>query len=164
MKMMKTTALAVLLSATSVFANDYTHGDLTIEQPHAFETSKTANVAGGYMTITNAGATNDRLVEVRTATIARVELHLSETDANGVARMTKQDGIEVPAGGSVTLEPGALHVMFMGLNGDPFEAGETVAATLVFEQAGEVGIAFDVVERRASDHGGMGASGHKMSD
>ena len=129
-----------------------------------FETAKTVNVAGGYMTLENSGDTNDTLIEVRVATIPRVELHLSETDANGVARMIKQDGIPVPAGETVTLKPGGLHVMFMGLNGDPFELGEEIPATLVFEQAGEVEVIFNVEERGADDHKAMDHSGHKMSD
>ena len=40
--------------------------------------------------------------------------------------------------------PGGLHVMFMGLNGDPFETGESFDAVLVFEAAGEVPVTFYV--------------------
>lgn len=148
-------ALAVLISAGFAQADDYTLGDLRIDHPRAFETAKSANVGGGYMTITNNGTTDDTLTAVRVAEIPRIELHLSETDTNGVARMTKQDGIRVPAGETVTLMPGGLHVMFMGLGGDPFEAGEQIKATLVFETAGEVDVMFDVEARTASDHSGM---------
>jgi copper(I)-binding protein len=55
--------------------------------------------------------------------------------------------IDVPAGGTAVLEPGGLHVMFMGLDGDGLDAGEQVPATLVFEKAGSVDIMFDVVAR-----------------
>jgi copper(I)-binding protein len=37
--------------------------------------------------------------------------------------------------------------MFMGLDGDPFEAGESVPATLVFETAGRVEVEFKVEPR-----------------
>jgi copper(I)-binding protein len=158
------TALAVLLSTGMAHAHDYTVGDITIAHPMAFETAKTANVGGGYMTLTNAGEAPDRLMEVRVAQIPRVELHLSETDAKGVARMTKQDGISLPAGETVALEPGGLHVMFMGLNGDPFEVGEKIEATLVFETAGEIAVTFNVEARTAQTHGGADHSGHKMAD
>jgi len=164
MKTFTKTALAVLFSAGIAHAHDYTIAEISITHPMTFETAKTVNVAGGYMTLENSGDTNDTLIEVRVATIPRVELHLSETDANGVARMIKQDGIPVPAGETVTLKPGGLHVMFMGLNGDPFELGEEIPATLVFEQAGEVEVIFNVEERGADDHKAMDHSGHKMSD
>ena len=35
----------------------------------------------------------------------------------------------------------------MGLNGDPFEVGEEVNATLVFENAGSLEVVFKVEER-----------------
>jgi len=39
--------------------------------------------------------------------------------------------------------------MFMGLNGDPMEIGEQVPATLVFKDAGEIDIMFNVEEIKA---------------
>lgn len=155
MKLMKTIAFALLLSANTTWAGEYTQGPITVTEPSTFETAQGTKVGGGYMTITNAGNTDDRLLDVRVDGIPRIELHLSATDANGVATMTKQDGIEVPAGQSVTLMPGGLHVMFMGLGDDPFEAGETIDATLVFERAGEMSVVFDVRARTAGDHSGM---------
>ncbi len=58
--------------------------------------------------------------------------------------MFQIDGVEIAPGESITLQPGQKHVMFMGLNGDPFEAGEEIPATLVFENAGRVEIIFSV--------------------
>ncbi len=156
MNILTRSALAVLLSAGIAQAHDYTLGDLQIAHPRAFETAKSANVGGGYMSITNTGATDDTLVDVRVAEIPRIELHLSATDENGVATMTKQEGgIALPAGETVMLMPGGLHVMFMGLGGDPFEVGEKINATLVFETAGEIDINFNIEARTAGDHGGM---------
>lgn len=158
------TALALLLSAGIAQAQDYTLGDLEISHPSAFETAKSANVGGGYMAITNTGSVDDTLLAVHVAEIPRIELHLSATDENGVATMTKQDGIPVPAGETVTLMPGGLHVMFMGLGGDPFEVGEKINATLVFANAGEIEVAFDVEARTAGDHGGMKHGDHGTMD
>ena len=158
-------ALAVLLSADIAQAGDYMFGDLKIEHPRAFETAQNAKVGGGYMTITNSGSADDTLVEVRVVNIPRIELHLSETDANGVATMTKQEGgILVPAGETVTLKPGGLHVMFMGLGGDPFEVGEQISATIVFKQAGKIDIAFAVEARTAGDHVAMKHGDHGTMD
>lgn len=159
MKLMKYTALALLLTASSSWAADYTLGQITVTQPTTFETAKNTKVGGGYMTITNESKTDDRLLEVRVEGIPRIELHLSATDANGVATMTKQEGIEIPSGEMVALMPGGLHVMFMGLGDSPFKLGDQIDATLVFEKAGAMDVTFDVRARTAGDHSGM-----KMSD
>lgn len=155
MKTLIQTAIAALLLTGAAQAHDYTLGGINVTHPMAFETAKNANVGGGYMTIENTTDTADKLLEVRVADIPRVELHLSETDANGVARMIKQDGIEIPAGETVLLQPGGLHVMFMELGGNAFELDEKISATLVFENAGEMNVEFNVEARSAGDHGGM---------
>ena len=47
------------------------------------------------------------------------------------------DGLAIPAGESVVLEPGGYHIMLIGLTGD-LNAGESFTLTLTFEKAGEV--------------------------
>jgi copper(I)-binding protein len=152
-----TAAAAFLLTATTASAHDYKIGDLLITHPMAYETAPTARTAGGFMTITNTGDTADRLVAVE-ADFPRVELHTTEMDGD-IARMVHQeDGIALPAGETIVLQPGGFHVMIMGLNGDPFEVGEEVPATLVFENAGRLEIVFGVEARQGSgmmNHGDM---------
>lgn len=161
---MKTTLFAGLVSllalASPSFAQMYELGDLMVDHVTSFETPKTARAAAGYMTITNSGSQDDRLVEVR-ADFPRVMIHNTKED-DGVMKMVHvHDGVAVPAGGSVKLAPGGLHVMFMGLNKVPFVAGDMVRAELVFEKAGVVEVMFKVVKRGEAlmDH-----SGHSQSD
>lgn len=145
---------AALMAATPVFAHDYAVGDLSVEHPISFPTAPTAHVAAGYMTITNAGDSDDRLVAVE-ADFDRVELHNVVVDDNGMAMMMPQaDGIALPAGETVELKMGGYHTMFIGLGGDPFEVGEMIPATLVFENAGRLDIEFKVEKRdgAAMDH------------
>jgi copper(I)-binding protein len=63
-------------------------------------------------------------------------LHTVQRDGE-VMRMREVDAIPVPARGAVTLRPGGLHLMLIGLT-RPLAAGETVPVTLRFERAGEV--------------------------
>ncbi len=141
MKPLKLAALAAFtLMASTVHADS-----VSIENARAFATAPTAMAGGGFLTITNAGDQDDTLIGIR-ADFPRVELHTTEF-TDGVARMMHLDAIPVPAGETVSLEPGGLHVMFMGLRGNPLEEGETIPATLIFENAGEVEITFDIVKR-----------------
>jgi copper(I)-binding protein len=152
MKFLSLTAAAVFAFASAATAHEYKVGDLVINHPMAFETPTTAMSGAGYLSITNNGSEADRLIEVQ-AEFPRVMLHTTEMK-DDVARMIHLDAIDIPAGETVTLMPGGMHVMFMGLAGDPLEIGEEISATLVFEQAGTVEVVFSVEERTgdAMDH------------
>lgn len=136
-------------------AHEFQAGGLTIGHPHAPATAATARTAAGYLTITNEGDAPDTLVGVR-ADFPRVELHTTETDAQGVTTMPHVEALEIPPGATVTFAPRGLHVMFMGLAA-PFVEGDSVPAVLVFETAGEVPVEFSVEARGAAmeDHGAM---------
>lgn len=164
MKLMSYPVVAALCAfAPPTLAHEFKIGDVMVDHPMAFETAKTAQTAGGFMTITNTGNTDDRLVAVE-ADFPRVEIHTTEMDGD-VARMMKlEDGVVVPAGESVIMMSGSYHVMFMGLGGDPFEVGEEVPATLIFENAGRLEVMFKVEERKMGDHGTMDHSNHTMDN
>ncbi len=156
-------ALVAALSPQVGFADEAKLNDLTVIHPMAFETAKTARAGAGYMAISNDGDHDDRLIAVR-ADFPRVMIHNTEED-DGIARMVHIDAVDLPAGETVMLEPGGMHVMFMGLNGDPFEVGEEIPATLIFEKAGALDIVFKVEKRLATgqeeNHSGHGDhSGH----
>ena len=53
------------------------------------------------------------------------------------------DRIEVPAGGSVALEPGGFHLMMLGLTETP-AVGDTVELLLTFQEGGEVTVQAEV--------------------
>ena len=150
MKLALTAAFAALFALPAA-AHDYTVDGLSVGHPMAFETPKTASNGGGYLTITNSGEDADRLLRIEAEGFDEVSLHETSTDDMGVARMRHVEGIDLPAGETVTLEPGGLHVMFMGLGGDPFEEGEKIPATLVFEKAGPLEVTFNVESRRGHD-------------
>ena len=68
-----------------------------------------------------------------------IQIHMTEM-TNGVMSMKEvEGGIEIPAGGTIQLEPGGNHVMLMGLKA-PLVEGETLPLTLVFEKAGKVDV------------------------
>ena len=150
--------LPLCLLAAPALAHDFAAGDLRIAHPYAFATPPGAPVAGGYMAIENIGATEDRLLGIRVDPSVAGAAVLHEMTMQGdVMRMREVErGLPLPAGATVALAPGGLHVMFTGLP-DRFAEGEKVAATLSFERAGEVEVVFTVERRGAApDH----AEGH----
>jgi len=125
-------------------AHEYKIGDIVVDHPMARATAVTAMAGAGYVVISNTGETADRLIGVD-ADFPRVMVHDTVME-NDVATMVHLDGIDIGPGETVTLEPGGKHVMFMGLQGDPFEVGEKIPATLIFEKAGALAIEFNVEE------------------
>lgn len=130
----------------------YTVGDLTVTAPWARASAGMARAGAAFMTIENAGA-GDRLIAASADVSARVELHTHTLSADGVMRMREvEGGIEIDANGQTHLEPGGLHVMFMGLEA-PFEEGMRFPLTLTFEQAGDLAVEVEVRSPTAAGHG-----------
>lgn len=88
-----------------------------------------------YMTITNEGDADDTLVAA-SAPMAVTELHES-MEHDHVISMEHVHEIPIPAGETVTLEPGGLHIMLMDLT-EELAPGDTFDLTLTFAEAGEV--------------------------
>jgi copper(I)-binding protein len=144
---------AIIMIAGPVAAEEFALGELTVMQPTSFATIATARAGAGYLRITNNGATDDRLISVK-SDFPRTMIHMTSMDDAGVATMSHMgDGLLIPAGETVALAPGGAHVMFMGLDRGLAE-GDTFDATLVFENAGELAVIFNVEARPEVDHSG----------
>lgn len=149
-------AVLSLCAATTAWAGDAKAGQVQVDGPWVRATAPGQPNGAGYLTIRNAGQAADRLVAVKSGAAERTELH-TIVNENGVARMRAVDGgVEVPAGGEVTFAPGGYHVMFMKVKGG-FKEGADVPATLVFEKAGDVPVAFQV---RPLSYNPAGSGGH----
>ncbi|MBR0667481.1 copper chaperone PCu(A)C [Roseomonas hellenica] len=132
---------AALLAALPAAAQDRRAGDLVIERP--WSRAAGANATGvGFLTIRNTGAAPDRLLSASSPIARRVELHTMSMDG-AVMRMRPVEDIAVPAGGTVQLAPGGLHIMLIGLT-QPLAQGGRAPLTLRFERAGEVQVELSV--------------------
>lgn len=158
----------VALAAAPLVAHEFRGGNLDLLHPSVPPTPPGANVAAGYVVIVNSGTEDERLLGGSAPFADGVELHRTTVE-NDVARMRRlDDGLAIPAGATVRLEPGGMHLMFVGL-AEPLHDGERRPVTLVFERAGDVELEF-AVERpgpggepaETTDHGGMdhGAAHH----
>ncbi|MFK7940686.1 MAG: copper chaperone PCu(A)C, partial [Roseovarius sp.] len=150
------TAVTIVLSGfnAAAFAGE------GIEVHDAYARSSNPKAGAAFMMIHNHGETDDRLVGVSSDVAKLVHLHTHVEDENGVMKMMHvEDGFDLPAGGMVELKRGGNHVMFMGL-ADPFEQGETVPVTLIFENAGEVAVDVAIDHDRKAKH----MDGHDHSE
>jgi periplasmic copper chaperone A len=101
-------------------------------------------VGGGYLTITNHGASDDRLLSVSSPGSGSVELHEMAMQGE-VMRMRRLDeGLVIAAGQTVSLRPGATHLMFQKVK-TPFRKGDSVTVSLRFEKAGSVDVVLPVL-------------------
>lgn len=96
----------------------------------AEETGATLSVTGGYLTITNHTPVNYTLISASTPYNETGEIHESLTEG-GMAQMRPiEGGLPIPSGATVNLEPGGLHIMFMGMTQDIYP-GDAIRLTLV---------------------------------
>jgi copper(I)-binding protein len=89
-----------------------------------------------YLTLTNHSAQPRTLVAATSPNAQAVELHSHIHEAD-MMRMRRVERIEIPAGGSVSLEPGGLHLMLIGLKGD-LQPGDQVGLTLDFDDGSKL--------------------------
>lgn len=129
----------------------------SIQVRGGFARASVTTSGAAYLVIENGGEVADRLLSAASPVAARVELHAT-SEVDGVMRMQSlPEGIAVPAHGSVTLEPGGMHVMLMGLEA-PLVEGEALPLALSFEHAGEVALSVPILGPGAG--AGEDADGH----
>ncbi len=154
---------ALVLAPRLAMAQEVRAGDLVIGHVWTRATPNGAQVAGGYLTITNHGSAADTLTGGSAAVAAAFELH-DMTMENGVMRMRPTGPLTIPPGGTVTLSPDGRHIMLTGLK-HGLRKGETVEGTLTFAHAGAVPVRFDVEgigAKAPSSHTGFSMPGMKM--
>lgn len=150
-------ALALLASATGASATgaDAQAGDVHVQDPWARASAGMTAAGAAFMTLRNEGSAPDRLVAASSPVAGRAELHTHIAEGD-VMRMRAVDSIAIPAGTTVELRPGGLHVMLMNLR-EPLQTDESFPLTLSFENGGDVTVEVSVLAP-----GAMGAQGAGM--
>ena len=133
--------IAGIAFSSSLSAQSALVGPIKIENAYTRATVPGQQVAGGFMKIENKGTT-DQLVSASSPLAGEVQLHEMAMEGN-VMKMRQVKDITVPAGGSIELKPGGLHLMFMNIKA-PLAAGESVPVKLKFAKAGEVEVKMPV--------------------
>jgi copper(I)-binding protein len=105
---------------------------VTVTEPWVRATVPAAKASGAFMQLKSAR--DARLLEVRSDVAASVEIHQMVMDGQTM-KMRPVQGVDLPAGKTVSLVSGGYHVMLMGLK-QQMKAGETVPLTLVVQTRG----------------------------
>ncbi|GAA4134931.1 copper chaperone PCu(A)C [Aminobacter aganoensis] len=151
------TTMLLFAMTQGLFAHEFKAGEIEIVHPWSRATPDGAKVAAGYITLKNGGTEPDRLISATGEIAGKTEIHEMAVDANGVMTMRPvEGGVEIRAGETVELKPGAFHIMFMNLK-QGAKQGEKFKGTLTFEKAGTVDVEFDVQAiGGATEHNGHG--------
>ena len=116
-----TTALLTTSLSPAALADTVKVGD-----PWARATAPGAPAGGAFMSLT--ADADMSLVAAESPASKVVELHTMKME-NGVMIMREVPKIDLPKGQTVSLKPGGLHIMLIGLHA-PLKAGEKVSMTL----------------------------------
>ena len=127
---MKTSKLALLL-ACACWAGSVLAQGVTVEESWARATVQGQKATGAFMKITAKEGT--KLVGASSPAAGVTEIHEMKMDKD-VMKMSAISALPIPAGKTVELKPGGLHVMLMDLKA-PLNDKTNVPITLVFENA-----------------------------
>lgn len=132
-------AATLVLVPTAASAGDAKAGSIEVKNAWAAPSAMVAKGMGAFMVLVNTGKEDDKLVAAASPIAPKASLH----DHASGGHMTPLDAIDVPAGRSVMLKPGSLHVMFMNLDPQPRD-GTSFPLMLRFAKAGETTVTVDV--------------------
>lgn len=100
--------------------------------------------SASFMILSNGSSSDIVLKGAESPAAKVVELH-THTMSDGMMRMRQVEKIDLPAGQSVQLQPGGLHVMMIGLQ-QKLVPGEQIDLTLVFGDGSKLPLKVPVVK------------------
>lgn len=132
-------ALAVLSVGCSGDAADGgSDGGVRVVDAWTRPSPATVTDAAIYVTVESGGGVDDEVVAVGGERCVTVVPHVTTFDDEGIATMgSAGDALQLPAGGSIEMEPNGLHLMCLGLDA-PLTEGDTFTVDLEFAEAGVV--------------------------
>ena len=124
-------------------AHEYKVNKLIIDHPIARETPPGIKVGAGYLSITNNSDQDEILISATGELAAEIQIHTIKVQNDIMKMVELTNGLTIPAGETVTLQPGGLHLMFMSLKQQLIE-GDEYSVNLKFKNAGEIEVLFNV--------------------
>lgn len=104
---------------------------VTVVDPYVRAVPPVVKTSAAFMQIRSEATSETFLVDASTPLADAAELHMHVKDGE-VMRMRRIPHVHLPAGTTVTLRPGGLHIMLFGLK-RAIQPGQEVPITLTFE-------------------------------
>lgn len=116
-------------------------GDLVVADGYAYQSM--GDGASAFLVIRNEGTSDDTLTAAESPAAGLVMPHGTEV-AGGAGRMVHLDAIPIPAGGTVAMGSGGLHLMLRELR-RPLAVGDSCELQVRFARAGMLRVTVPVV-------------------
>jgi copper(I)-binding protein len=135
---------AILLSvaALDAAAQDFGVGELVVRSPWARPLPPVAENGAAYLSVINHAMHPDRLISGSTPIAERVEFH-THVKSGSMMMMRKLDAVDIGVHDTVTMRPGGMHVMLLGLK-KPLVANQSFPLTLTFAKAGSTTVTVQI--------------------
>ncbi|MEU3522876.1 copper chaperone PCu(A)C [Streptomyces sp. NPDC038707] len=111
--------------------------DLSVSSPYMPQ-PVSADMAAGFLTITNEGGAGDELTSVSSDVAGQVTMHSTDGGA-----MAEESSFGIPAHGRLVFRSGGNHLMFERLKRAP-KQGQTVTVKLTFAKSGPLTVEMPV--------------------
>jgi len=141
---------AVLLAVFCLYNIAHATETLDITHPWVREAPPSARVLAAYMSIKNTGESSITIVGMSSTEFESAELHRTVIH-EGVASMQHIKQLEIPANGSIKLEPGGLHLMLFNPH-HALNAGDSVTLTIHLGNDTCMTVSAPVVRQTNEDH------------
>ncbi len=99
------------------------HSMMDRDEPADMHDGPPGEISAAYMRIHNRGAVDITLVSAASNAAAQVAFHQTIVE-DDMARMEALDGLRIPAGETIELRPGGIHIMLMDLHNDLVPEGQ----------------------------------------
>ena len=130
-------SVVMLLAVTASAGGRGEQQPFRVQNAWARETAGIPRNAAAYLRLTSNSDTDDVLIGGYSAAAEVIEIHVHERNGDVMVMRPLHDGLAIPAGETVVLEPMGIHVMLIGLN-HALEAGESFELELHFESGARV--------------------------
>lgn len=159
--LISTLALAVTFAwGGTAGAKNASIGALEIRDAWVRETIGPAKTAAGYLELHNGGQEAVTITGISCESAERAQLHTTVRDGD-VIRMRPLESISIAPGETVPLQPGGMHIMFMGVD-KPLRTGMQVDLILTLSngRAGHLKVPVRALNANSGQggpqHGGVG--------
>lgn len=110
--------------------------EIEISNAFARATPPSVTNSAAFMDIKNNSNADIKLLSATSDISEVVEIH-NHIHEDGMMKMIQVDGVKIPAKSEVSLMPGGLHIMFIGLK-NPVNEGDKINLVLEFDNGAKI--------------------------